>query len=243
LPDPEVFTPEEVAAFADGRRLTVEGRLSERQQEEWTEAQQDPLEAWEAWRAVRPATPAIDHPLIMLFATPVLDQVVDEHAGTPQTALELVRALSQAIGGLEAARKVLTQLPSPTLLSGFLLASFARLFRLEATPLWHLLTSPEVTQLLSQLEEGMRAVTPISQVENAWGPPHDPREPVWYRGARRLVTVICPDYPPSKGTGATLYRALVAGLDWHGQDLGAGTLDQKADRVRWALPQQLHIVR
>ena len=46
-----------------------------------------------------------------------------------------------------------------------------------------------------------------------------------------------------RGEKAILHRALLAALEWHGHDLGAGTLAEKTDRVRQVLSRLSPTVR
>lgn len=231
IPDPNVFSPEEVAGLVDGRRLTTAGRrLSEQQWKEWRRGKQEPVAAWEA---IAPSGLSIDDLRVILLASPVFDQIAEQHADAPPQAVPLVQGVSQIIAGVQAVRAYFTTSPPMTLPVGVLAASFERLLRLEAIPLWETLRTSDMAALVNALEDVLPHLTAISQVTNAWRPRRSRREQPWHRATRRLAGFLLRSAAPRAPEG--FHLALVAALEWHGNDLGRGSLEQKKDRVREAL--------
>jgi hypothetical protein len=114
------------------------------------------------------------------------------------------------------------------------------LLRVEAAPLGEWLQSGDLTALIDTLDEWMRVLTPISQVTNAWRPRRrTQREPDWYRPVRRLGAFL--GLAPGDRTEEGVHLAIVAAAEWHGNDLGTGSLAKKRDRVRKVL-RTAHLV-
>ena len=205
--------------------------LRPRQVREWARAGRDPRATWEA---VAPL--AIDNPWIALLVAPLLDEMGAAHAEAPGRARALRLALAEASRGLDRARRLIDGW-GESLVGGWSrsggrhwrVGSLDRLLRLESAA-----ASRAVRRLTAVLTTtGARLVR--LELVPAFRPPRGKTRRVrpWTSAAMRLDAFV-----RRYNHGRTDHAVIVAALEWHGFDLGAGSLGLKKQRVAQVLARR-----
>jgi hypothetical protein len=193
-------------------------RLSARQRKEWDDAGGgSPEETWQQ-RVRQP----IGNPLLALLASPMLDDLAIDHALAPTEARKLHVTLVRTVKTL---RRQLNAVPRRVALST------------SAGP-WHVgslrhlldLYVGDILAALTAVEQAAASLSRLARVQRAFAPQRRRRVQPWIRPAARLDSLV-----RVQNDGQADLIAVVAGLELHGHNLGAGTLAQKKDRVRGAI--------
>jgi hypothetical protein len=204
------------------------------QRQAWDDAHEDPEQTW---RDVSPMP--IDDPFLTLQTSPVLDLIAQAHGEAPQKAQTLCDAVTKAAAALRALHDAAAAVdeqagpgPGP---NPVLIGSLARLVALDNNDLLADLAAHEVASLIAQLERSAAKLASIAEMTTAILPRHtvDDRYAPWSRAAARLDALV-----RGWNTGKTNHAAIVAALEWHGHDLGSGSLDEKKERVRGAIKRR-----
>jgi hypothetical protein len=189
-------------------------RLSARQRKEWEDAGcGSPEETWQQ-RVRQP----IGNPLLALLASPTLDDLAVDHAQAPIEARKLHATVIRAARTLRRRLKAVPRRVSvPTSDGPWHVGSLRHLMDLYVG---------DILAALTTLEQAAASLPRLARVRRAFAPQRR-RMQTWVRPAARLDSLV-----RVQNDGQADLRAVVAGLELHGHDLGAGTLAQKEDRVR-----------
>jgi hypothetical protein len=213
---PVGFSIDHVARALGISPLTA--RLSARQRKEWEDAGGGlPEETWQQ-RVRQP----IGNPLLALLASPRLDDLAIDHAQAPIEARKLYATVMRAARIL---RRQLNAVPRRAAVS------------IGDGP-WHVgslrhlldLYVGDILAALTTVEQSVAPLDRLGRVRRAFAPQPRRRVRPWIRPAARLDSLV-----RVQNAGQPDLLAVVAGLELHGHDLGAGTLAQKKDRVRGAI--------
>jgi hypothetical protein len=190
-------------------------RLSARQRKEWEDAGGgSPEEIWQQ-RVRQP----IGNPLLALLASPTLDDLALDHARAPIEARKLHATVIRAVRIL---RRRLNAVPRRAAVSThdgpWHVGSLRHLLDLYVG---------DILAALTTVEQAAASLPRLARVRRAFAPRRRRRVLPWIRPAARLDSLV-----RVQNAGQADLRAVVAGLELHGHDLGAGTLAQKKDRVR-----------
>jgi len=193
------------------------GRLSRRQQKEWKDAGVLPEKTWQD-RVRQP----IGNPLLALLASSTLDDVAIDHARAPADARKLHASVART---LKTVRRQLGSVPRRSSVS-------TRGGPWHVGSLRHLLDLyvSDVLTALAAVEQAAAPLARLARVRRAFAPQRRRRARPWIRPAARLDSLV-----RVENAGQADLLAVVAGLELHGHNLGAGTLEQKKARVRHAL--------
>jgi hypothetical protein len=192
-------------------------RLSARQRKEWEDADDSPEKTWQQ-RVRQP----IGNPLLALLASSTLDDLAVDHAQAPTEARKLHASVVRAVKTL---RRQLDSVP-------WRAAVATRGGPWHVGSLRHLLDlyADDIFTALTAVEQAAAPLCRLARVRRAFAPQRRRRVQPWIRPAARLDSLV-----RVQNAGQACLLAVVAGLELHGHDLGAGTLAQKQDRVRRAL--------
>jgi hypothetical protein len=190
-------------------------RLSARQRKQWEDAGGGSAE--EIWQQ-RVRQP-IGNPLLALLASPTLDDLALDHAQAPIEARKLHATVIRAVRIL---RRRLNAVPRRAAVS-------MRDGPWHVGSLRHLLDLyiGDILAALTTVEQAAASLPRLARVRRVFAPQRRRRVLPWIRPAARLDSLV-----RVQNAGQADLRAVVAGLELHGHDLGAGTLAQKKDRVR-----------
>ena len=193
-------------------------RLSVRQRKEWEDAGGgSPEKTWQQ-RVRQP----IGNPLLGLLASPMLDGLAIDHALAPTEARKLHVTVARTVKTL---RRQLNAVPRRVALSTsggpWHIGSLRRLLDLYVG---------DILAALAAIEQAAASLPRLARVQRAFAPQRRRRVQPWIRPAARLDSLV-----RMQNDGRADLAAVVAGLELHGYDLGAGTLAQKKDRVRGAI--------
>jgi hypothetical protein len=194
-------------------------KLSSRQRKEWAAAGREPARTWQDACDL-----PIDHPGVSLLTSRVLDDLAREHGEAPRRAREVHAKVRGAIDALRAIQGVGTELGGrvATPEAGpWRVGTLGRLLDLYNRDAAVSLLLFEVAGLIGALERWDRDVVRLAAVEHAFLPPRGKTRDYerWSGAAARLD-----EFLRSRGGGKTSHLAIVAGLEWHGHDLGPGSL-------------------
>src|SRR4029450_6327531 len=206
---PVGFSIDHVARALGISPLTA--RLSARQRKEWEDAGGgSPEETWQQ-RGRQP----LGNPLL---ASPTLAALAIDHAQAPIEARNLYATVIRAARIL---RRQLNAVPRRAAVS------------IGDGP-WHVgslrhlldLYVGDILAALKTVEQSAAPLDRLGRVRRAFAPTPRRRVRPWIRPAARLDSLV-----RVQNAGQPDLLAVVAGLELHGHDLGAGTLAQKKDRV------------
>src|SRR5262245_23652623 len=198
--------------------LPPAARLSTRQRKEWKDAGGgSPEETWQQ-RVRQP----IGNPLLALLASSMLDDLAIDHAQAPIEARKLYATVIRAVRILRRQLNAVPRRAAVSISDG----------RWHVGSLRHLLDLyvGDILAALTAVQQSAAPLDRLGRVRRAFAPQPRRRVQPWIRPAARLDSLV-----RVQNAGQPDLLAVVAGLELHGHDLGAGTLAQKQDRIRRAL--------